>query len=292
MLALVLVPATATAITYDSTLLLENKDPSTWAIKSGDGIKATLNYNSSGTEFEFKLTAIGLVASTNYSLIYYANPWPGNNPGALLGGTWLGSDIMASGGVTGSIDLGHDLPTPPDSNMVVSHCLPPDNYSPPCYGAKIWLVLSSDYDGIEMTRWNPTSYLFETSLIAYTDTDATPSGSIATTTTIVEPVATIGLTATPTTIDFGSVEIGACSTPVVVITLSNTGNVPIKVTALTSAGFYTDCLKLNGLDASTWESATIAAGNSTTVNAKVCINTTAYSGTQTGSVSFLASFVP
>ncbi len=52
-----------------------------------------------------------------------------------------------------------DLPDPKDANY-------PD-------GAKIWLVLSEDYDAAEkkMTVWNPAEYLFEYELITYDDTD-------------------------------------------------------------------------------------------------------------------------
>jgi hypothetical protein len=40
-------------------------------------------------------------------------------------------------------------------------------------GAKIWLVLSSDYDSgsNSMTAWNPNEYLFEYNLIKYDDTN-------------------------------------------------------------------------------------------------------------------------
>jgi hypothetical protein len=40
-------------------------------------------------------------------------------------------------------------------------------------GAKIWLVLASDYDGSKMVAWNPEAYLFEHNLITYDDTDIT-----------------------------------------------------------------------------------------------------------------------
>ena len=48
-----------------------------------------------------------------------------------------------------------DLPDSDDANY-------PD-------GAKIWLVLSDDYDGTntKMTAWNPTEYLFENNLITF-----------------------------------------------------------------------------------------------------------------------------
>jgi hypothetical protein len=253
-----------------------------------DGRSATLSYNSSGATFDFTLTAIGLELSTAYSLIYYANPWPGNNPGKLIGtGVSDGSGGLT---ITGTPDLGMSLPTIPDSNMVVNHCVPPDNYAT-CYGAKIWLVPSACYSEPAITTWAPERFLFETDLIVYTDTNLAGGEGVSLTTTITEPAATIGLTVSPPSLSFGSVNVGTCSTPDLVVTLTNTGTVPIKVTASTSAGFYTDCLKLNNLTANGWVSATIPVGSFITVNAKVC-PTIAYNGTITGSVSFLASFSP
>ena len=57
------------------------------------------------------------------------------------------------------MDLGMDFPHPDDANYLD--------------GAKVWLVLSDDYDGAtcQMNGWNPTEYLFEYDLISYNDTD-------------------------------------------------------------------------------------------------------------------------
>jgi hypothetical protein len=84
------------------------------------------------------------------------------------------------------------------------------------------------------------------------------------------------------------VAIGACSANNA-ITLTNTGNVPIKVTATTSAGYYTECLKINDAVANGWVSASIPAGSSLVIQLKSC-PTQAYSGTVAGNVSFIASF--
>lgn len=271
----------------DGALTLDNKDPSTW-LRVDDARFGVLSYYSSGTTFIFGFEAEGLEISTAYSLIYYANPWPGNNPGKLIGVGTSGEDGSLT--ISGSPDLGMSLPTPPDSNMVVTHCTAPDNYTT-CFGAKIWLVPSECYSEPAITAWQPTRFLFETNLINYTDTDLQQQGQgITTTTTITEPIATIGLTVSPPTIAFGNVDIGTCSA-VQVITLTNAGNTPIKVTASTSAGFYTDCLKLNDLTANGWVSATIPVDSHLNVNAKVC-PTIAYSGTIIGGVSFVANFAP
>jgi len=120
------------------------------------GPHAWLDYTTTGPTFDYTLTAIGLTPNTDYSLIYYADPWKGDNPGALIGSiTTNGTGFDYS---SASVELNMDLPSSPDTNY-------PD-------GAKIWLVLSADYDGTKMIDWNPDNYLFEFSLIKYDDTDA------------------------------------------------------------------------------------------------------------------------
>jgi hypothetical protein len=139
---------------------LYEKDPGDWSIV-GDGAWGQLEYNRSGSTFNFVFSAEDLNVSTNYSLIYYADPWPGNNPGALIGTfTSDGSGNIAS--TSGSVDLGIDLPDSADANHPA--------------GAKIWLVLSDDYNSGAastgpMTGWNPTEYLFENNLITFDDID-------------------------------------------------------------------------------------------------------------------------
>jgi predicted ribosomally synthesized peptide with SipW-like signal peptide len=121
------------------TLLLENKNPTTWEVIA-DAKYGEFTY---GTGFTFK--GYGLEAETQYSLIYYKDKWPGT--GSVLLASGKGSEFMT--GKTGT------LPTPiPKSDDL--------NYP---VGGKIWLVLSSDYDGTKMTAWNPTNYLFEMHLI-------------------------------------------------------------------------------------------------------------------------------
>lgn len=286
---LVLLPAAAFAVTYDSSLSLDNKDTTTWA-RIADGRSATLSYGSSGPTFSFSLSAVGLEASTPYSLIYYANPYPGNNPGALLGSGTSAADGSLT--ITASPNLNINLPTPPDSNMVVDHSGPPDNYLH-AFGAKVWLVPSLCYDLTlkKIITWSPTRFLFETDLITYTDTDITTTGvSIITTATVTEPAATIGFTVSPPTVAFGSVNVGSCSTDYS-ITLTNTGNVPIKLTAIPSSGFFSDCLYLATVKANVWTSTTLAPAASLIVPAKLC-PTIAYSGSQTGGLDFRASFAP
>jgi predicted ribosomally synthesized peptide with SipW-like signal peptide len=143
-------------------LVLENKNPDNWdEVYTQDGKFGVLTWAGNGPTFDFSTTlkAYGLEPDTEYALIYYADPWPGDNPGAFLGsGTTDGSGYVE---ISGNVDLGHDLPDPEDAN------------SPG--GAKIWLVLNSDYNNGSkttgpMTGWQPERYLFETELIQYIDT--------------------------------------------------------------------------------------------------------------------------
>jgi hypothetical protein len=135
---------------------LWEKDPSTWNIVE-DGAWGKLKYNLEGPTFDFVFNGHGLDIGTNYTLIYYADPWPGNNPGAYIASGTANDEGDLH--LVGSMELGMDLPHPDDANY-------PDD-------AKVRLVLSDDYDGVtcQMTGWNPTEYLFEYDLISYNDTD-------------------------------------------------------------------------------------------------------------------------
>jgi len=120
------------------------------------GTYGELKYNTKGPTFDYTFKASGLAAGTGYSLIYYADPWPGNHPGALIATfTTDGSGNIAS--TSGSVELNMDLPALGDANYPG--------------GAKIWLVPSSDYPFETKLVWNPEDYLFEFSLIKYDDID-------------------------------------------------------------------------------------------------------------------------
>ena len=142
-------------------LVLENKtgDPD-WKIKE-DSTNGTLTYNLTSPTFDYTFEATGLLINGGYSLIYYADPWPGigdpNPIGALIATfTAVNGDISS---ISGSIELDRNLPEKGSDQ----------NYPE---GAKIWLVPSTDYTkDIGMTAWNPDNYLFETALITYDDTD-------------------------------------------------------------------------------------------------------------------------
>lgn len=135
---------------------LENKNTSTWDIILGDGIQGTLVYNTKGATFDYDFVASGLDAGTNYSLIYYPDPWANPKTVILIGSAMLtdGSGEISSLG--NSVELGTDLPAVGDDNY-------PD-------GAKIWLVPSSSLSGSTLS-WTPNKFLYETSLMTYDDTD-------------------------------------------------------------------------------------------------------------------------
>jgi len=146
----------------EDTLKLVKKDPVTWVPSEDAG---HLKYKTAANEFTYTFDATGLTAITQYSLIYYADPWPGDgtdhSTGALIG-TFTSDINGAIVSTPGNVNLGTDLPNSKDKNFGV--------------GAKIWLVLSSDYSTTtlgaqgHMTAWNPSGYLFETHLINYHDT--------------------------------------------------------------------------------------------------------------------------
>ncbi|MDH5771106.1 MAG: CalY family protein [Candidatus Bathyarchaeota archaeon] len=122
------------------TLVLEDKNPTTWEVLDTPGKYGEFTY---GTGFTFK--GYGLVEATEYSLIYYKDPWPGTGSVLLASGT--GSEFMS--GQSGTLPT--PIPKSGDKNYPV--------------GGKIWLVLSSDFSGDHMIGWHPADYLFEMHLI-------------------------------------------------------------------------------------------------------------------------------
>jgi hypothetical protein len=133
-----------------------------WPIVEG-GAWGKMKYNLSGEEFEFVFNGHGLVPGTEYTLIYYPDPWP------VSGLICLGDGIVNDGGnihIAESVETGN-LPAESDDNCP--------------YGAKIFLVLSSDVncENRDMPSWTgPWSgnhdginiYLFEGELITFVDT--------------------------------------------------------------------------------------------------------------------------
>ncbi len=141
--------------------LYEKYPAGQWPIVEG-GAWGKMRYNQEGATFDFVFNGHGLEPGTEYTLIYYPDPWPGK------GLICLGRGAADAGGnvhIAGSPDLDSDLPAFYDNNHPA--------------GAKIWLALSQDVDctGRNMTGWHPAEYLFEHNLITYDDTDYAPDFS-------------------------------------------------------------------------------------------------------------------
>ena len=133
-------------------LYLVEKNPDTWeVVKNGSWGK--MKYILKGPEFSFVFNGHKLEANQSYTLIYYPDPWPGNNLICLGNASTNGNGSVH---IKNSVNTS-SLPKEDDENF-------PD-------GAKIWLVLSSDVDNESeipnMAGWNPTEYLFEYDLINY-----------------------------------------------------------------------------------------------------------------------------
>ena len=163
------------------TLILEDKDTG-WDIIQNT-TQGTLTYKTAGPEFTGTFQATGLTPSTNYSLIYYADKdprfssWGGNNPGAVIA-TFVTDGSGNIPAIAVNQNLGMDLPQSPDWNInpVPNYCDNNNTYDDynTCAGAKIWLVPTSDLTNnstLPLDAWNPSTYLFETDLINYNDTN-------------------------------------------------------------------------------------------------------------------------
>ena len=247
-LGLSLVAATPTAVGaepgYDSTLVLENKDTN-WSVIN-DGIQGTLEYDSSADLFWYNFSATGLTSSTNYSLIYYADTenrfvdWGGDNPGALIA-TFMTDGTGNITPTAGSVNLNMDLPCSPDANAYFYDYTASDGYDY-ATGAKIWLVPTSAYDAGQrkVTAWTPSAFLFETDLIWYDDTDAGDS-TVALTVDVPDIVA---ISATPTSIDFGTVYPGQTASGDN-ITVRNIGTKTVDVDASVASGAVFAFLQLS-----------------------------------------------
>jgi len=167
---------------YWSTVKLENKNTSDWQPVTSDEIEGTLTYELAAPTFNYELEATGLTADTEYSLIYYADRqdrfvnWGGDNPGALIA-TFTANGDGNIPATTGSQNLAMNLPHASDWNGTAdaNYCDNANGFDSYdlCRGAKIWLVPSDNYDsGAKIVTWgNPGSYLYETDLITYDDSD-------------------------------------------------------------------------------------------------------------------------
>lgn len=163
--------------TYWSTVDLTSKD-SNW--QPTTDMSASLRYQLISEAFTYELSATGLEADTNYSLIYYADmpnrfeDWGGDNPGRFIGS--FDADVDGNLDVATTKNLNINLATGADANLEeYDYCLAggEDEDYDLCHGAKIWLVETDNYNKVnkEVTTWDPSMFLFETDLMTYSDTD-------------------------------------------------------------------------------------------------------------------------
>lgn len=231
---------------YDNVFNLENKDDN-WAVIPDDNIGAQFGYNGSGATFDFGLIAEGLAVNTDYSLIYYADTedryvdWGGKVADSV--GTVIKTGTSDSTGalvMSGTEELGMDLPCLPDANAYFyDYTQTPDGYND-ATGAKVWLVPSSVLmdSALPVATWSPDdTWLFETQLVNYDDTDVTNPEMIS-------------ITVDPASLNFG------LATPGTVLsrdlTITNTGFVPVNVTAAVTGEAAWIGMRLDGDVVTTW----------------------------------------
>jgi len=152
------------------TIVSEESGP--WPILP-DKKFGVLTYNLWGDKFKFLFAGCGLDPATTYTLIYYPDPWPGENLICLGSGTTSSKGKLK---ISGKVVIPYPgLPQDYDAN-----------YSPifpsGAVGAKIWLVLSEDVQceatnnpgAPQLIDWLPSEYLFEYNLINFESTAAPP----------------------------------------------------------------------------------------------------------------------
>ncbi|MFH1210876.1 MAG: hypothetical protein V1645_03085 [archaeon] len=155
-----------------TTLVLENKDAGFHVIN--DNIGGVLTFDTVNPSFDYAINVTGLSATTQYAIIYYADPWAGNHPGAVIDTFTTLGDGSFSG--ADNVNLEMNLPSLPDENIakVPDFCAfhnGIDNYTN-CHGAKIWVVPTADLTGgnsLPMIAFDRAEYLFEMDLIVYLD---------------------------------------------------------------------------------------------------------------------------
>ena len=91
-----------------------------------EGAGAVLAYSPEGPVFQFQVQGVVPQVGTDYTLIYYPDPWPGT--GLLCLGTTTSDADTGEVALEGAAFIGQDLPICCDENC-------PE-------GAKIWLVPS------------------------------------------------------------------------------------------------------------------------------------------------------
>ena len=145
------------------TLYLTSRDSTTWQptniAKATVTIQGTISTILPTAEtgavstgkYIVRVVANGLQKNTQYSLIYYADPWDGTGGHEIL--TFKTSPSSTRRTVSTRINIDSWLPIPCETDANAAT------------GGKLWIVPSSDYADGHMTAWNPDSYLFDTALV-------------------------------------------------------------------------------------------------------------------------------
>lgn len=156
---------------YVGVLDLTTKNPSTW--EATGVMEATMLYSLVGEEFSYRIDTTSNL--DGYIVVYYPDvsatgtddpgkkPWNINNA-VIIGDVtdvWITSDLSI-----GLPDV-NDYNANPDEGD--SYCNGENGYDyyEHCSGAKIWLMPASEFGS-----WSPEDWLFETDLIAYTQTSS------------------------------------------------------------------------------------------------------------------------
>jgi hypothetical protein len=147
---------------WGDNINMVQKNPADWS-KVTNG--ASGNFWVGPFEQRFTFSAKGLEKNTQYTLLSYVEPYPGTGSKVIGQATSNNKGVVKMNGKfsnTGSVIY----------NIYGSDAV--GDYKN-TVGAKVWLVKTSDIstDGITASfiTWNPTKYLFETSLIDYPDLD-------------------------------------------------------------------------------------------------------------------------
>lgn len=143
---LMLVMSPVMAVT-GSPLTLIQKD-SGWG-NIAEGQTGTFTYDCDG----FTFNSVNVAASTPYTLISYAEPYPGT-----------GSKVLGTGASDANGDITISGTDGWESNLVAN------TYTAGEYagqtGSKVWLVPTVDFNGVQLVAWNQANYLFEDNLIS------------------------------------------------------------------------------------------------------------------------------
>lgn len=135
---------------------LENKnfaDQVNPTIVHGDGIQGTLTYGVKDSKFNYSFTGKAPLASTNYSLVFYKEPF--STPSAS---GWPRTVVVLGSAMSN----GSGVVTIPSTSLELNENI---------LDMKVWLVKSSDLAGSTLSAFSGSDYLFELGLMDYYDAD-------------------------------------------------------------------------------------------------------------------------